>query len=209
MANGGDREAEAARLEDRIAEVCGLLNAVTGQLVDLAQVLDTDSWQGWGIRSAEQWVSWKCGVSPARARSLVAMAHRLRELPETKAALEGGELSEDQAAVVCRRAPAHVDAEAAMLARSATVVQLRRVLGSYTFTQPEDEAGRAPAEEPRRVGFDTPTRVRGTCPPYSRPMRVRSGSGRCPSPVKRSSKPVSTIPGGTRPPLRSAGRMRS
>jgi hypothetical protein len=96
-------------------------------------VLETEAWQGWGIRSAEQWVAWKCGISPTRARTLVTMARRLGELAETKAAFEAGELSEDQAAVVCRRAPAHVDGEVATLARAATVVQLRRVLSSYSF----------------------------------------------------------------------------
>src|SRR5919202_4234618 len=110
MLEVAEREAEAERLEAEIAEVCGLLHATTGRLVELIrQVIETEAWQGWGIRSAEQWVAWKCGVSSARARSLVAMARRLGELPETRAALEPGELSEDQAAVVCRRAPAHVD----------------------------------------------------------------------------------------------------
>ena len=47
-----DREAEVARLEGEIAEVCGVLNAATGRLVDLiATVLATDAWTGAGIRS--------------------------------------------------------------------------------------------------------------------------------------------------------------
>jgi hypothetical protein len=63
-----EREAEAARLEAEMAEVCGVLNAATGRLVGLiARVLETEAWQGWGIRSAEHWVAWKCGVSPRRA----------------------------------------------------------------------------------------------------------------------------------------------
>jgi hypothetical protein len=41
------------------------------------------------------------------------MANRLGELPATRAALEAGSLSEDQARVVCRHAPAGVDAEVA------------------------------------------------------------------------------------------------
>lgn len=137
------------------------MNAATGRLVDLiARVLETESWQGWGIRSASQWVAWKCGVSPARARTLVLMARRLGELPETRAALEAGELCEDQVAVVCRRAPAAVDRDAATLARSATVVQLRRVLGSYAFgddanDDPTEAKETEPPEEPRRVSFGT------------------------------------------------------
>lgn len=157
--SGSEREAEAAELELEIAQVCGVMNAASGRLVRLiGRVLETESWQGWGITSPSQWVAWKCGVSPARARALVRMARRLGELPETRAALEAGELCEDQVAVVCRHVPAAVDAEAATLARSATVVQLRRVLGSYTFDDharaddTEPCQGVAP-EEPRRVSF--------------------------------------------------------
>ena len=133
------------------------MNAATARLVRLiAQVLETESWQGWGIHSPSQWVAWKCGVSPARARSLLLMARRLVELPETGAAFDAGELCEDQVGVVCRHAPATVDAEAATLARSATVVQLRRVLGSYPFAEAAKEEP-APAE-PRQVNFGTTDR---------------------------------------------------
>ena len=144
-----------------MAHVCGLMNAATGRLVRLiARVLETEAWQGAGIRSASQWVAWKCGVSPARARSLVLMARRLSELPETRTAFEAGELCEDQVAVVCRHAPASVDGEAAALARSATVVQLRRVLGSYPFAEeakgdPTDPTEPPAPAEPRAVSFGT------------------------------------------------------
>ncbi|MFN2506974.1 MAG: DUF222 domain-containing protein [Acidimicrobiales bacterium] len=141
-------EAEAAALEGEIAELCGVLNAITGRLVDrIARVLAIGSWEGAGIRSPEQWVSWKCGVSPARARSLVAMARRLAELPQTRTGLETGELSEDQVAVVVRHAPAHIAAQVSELARAATVTQLRRVLGSYPLRDGQ------PGEEVRRVSF--------------------------------------------------------
>ena len=146
----------AAEIEAEIAEVCGLLNATAGRLVGLiAKVLETGAWEGAGIRSAQQWVAWKCGVSPERARRLVAMARRLAELPDTKAAMEAGELCEDQVAVICRHAPAGIDGQAAELARSATVVQLRRVLGSYSFEEPkpaEAQAEEVP-EERRWVSF--------------------------------------------------------
>lgn len=152
-----EREAEAARLEAELAEVCGVLNAATARLVGLvAEVLATEAWQGWGIRSPEQWVSWKCGVSARRARTLVAMARRMAELPETRNAFAAGELAEDQVAVIVRHAPAGTDAEVATLARSATVTQLTRALGRYVFSEPV-RAQAAPAEpdapEARRVSF--------------------------------------------------------
>ena len=52
-----------------MAEACGMLHASTALLVRLiGRVLKTEAWQGFGVRSAEQWVAWKCGVSPGRAR---------------------------------------------------------------------------------------------------------------------------------------------
>ncbi|MDQ6796862.1 MAG: DUF222 domain-containing protein [Actinomycetota bacterium] len=127
----------------------------TGRLVSLlGRVLATGSYAGAGIGSPEQWVAWKCGVSLARARAVVSMARRLPELAETRTALEAGELAEDQVAVICRHTPAHNDAEAAELARSATVSQLRRALSGNSFAQPAADA-KADAEpvERRRVGF--------------------------------------------------------
>jgi hypothetical protein len=136
-----------------MAEVCGVLNAATARLVELiARVLETGWWQGAGIHSPEQWVAWRCGVAPARARSLVRTARRLGELPQTRGAFEAGQLSEDQTAVVCRHAPAHVDAQVAELARHATVTQLGRILSSYAFAQAAPEGGHVEPER-RRVSF--------------------------------------------------------
>jgi len=85
------------------------------------------------------------------------MARRLGELPITAAAFEAGELCEDQVAVIARHAPAGIDAEVADLARSATVTQLRRVLGSYPFADEKPDPGEpdppTPPEETRRVSF--------------------------------------------------------
>jgi hypothetical protein len=56
-----------------------------------------------------------------------------------------------------------VDADVATLARSATVVQLRRVLGSYSFDEaavadPTDATEREVPEEPHRMSFGTTER---------------------------------------------------
>jgi hypothetical protein len=157
----GAGEGNRGELEAEIARTCGVLNAASGRLVGLiAEVLESEAWQGAGIHSPAQWVAWQCGVSSARARFLVAMARRRSELAATSAAHEAGELCEDQVAVICRHAPAAVDAQAAELARVATVTQLRRVLGTYSFAA--DEAAKAasgeageptPAEETRSVSF--------------------------------------------------------
>ncbi len=149
------REVEAEQLEAEMAEVCGVLHAATAWLVRLiGQVLETEAWQGFGIRSAEQWVAWKCGVSPRRARTLVMMARRLGEFPETQAAFGTGELGEDSVGLICRLAPTAVDADVAELARNTTVTQLRRVLSEYTPQEDPAEEEPAPVEEKRSVTFN-------------------------------------------------------
>ena len=72
MFHGGARGDEAtmraiAALEGDVAEVCGVLNATVGRLVELvADALDQDLWQGWGIHSPTHWVTWQTGLSPIR-----------------------------------------------------------------------------------------------------------------------------------------------
>ena len=139
-------------LEAEIAQVCGLVNAGMARLVALvAQVLETEAWQGWGIHSPEQWVAWKCGLTSRRARSVVRAARRLGELPETRAAFEAGSLSEDQVGVVCRRAPTVIDTQISALAQLLTVAQLRRALGRYE-TQPEPGGPEPPEPSPEPPG---------------------------------------------------------
>ena len=170
----GNREAQAAELEADLARACGTLNmAAAAQVQLIAKVLESGSYAASGVRSAEQWVAWQCGVSLAHARQLVRMARRLPELPATGAAFAAGELAEDQVAVICRHVPAHNDAEAAELARFATVSQLRRVLGRYGFAPapkpPAEPEPDAEPPEPKRVWFgfgdDGSWRLSGLLPP--------------------------------------------
>ena len=154
-------EAGAESVEEEMAQVCGALNAATGRLVSLiARALQSGACEGTGVHSPEQWVAWKCGLSGGRARRLVAMARRLPELAHTASALQAGELSEDQVAVVCRHARAYADAEVATLAAQTTVSQLRRTLSRYSWAPepgPGEEAKSEEPEEPeaRRVHFAT------------------------------------------------------
>lgn len=122
-----ERWDEVVGLEREIAEVCGQLNVAHARLVVLiGRALQSGAWEGTGITSPEHWVGWQTGLSPARARQLVAMARRVEDLPETFTAFESGELAVDQVAVVARNVPADKDAEACALARQATVAQLSR-----------------------------------------------------------------------------------
>lgn len=124
--------------EDRVADLVGLLNVVTAELVCvIGDVIRTGAWEGFGIRSPEHWVVWRCGVSPGRARRLVRMARALEALPATNRLFQAGELGEDQTALIVRHTDAEHDAQVAGLAPSLTVPQLRRVLPSVPRKEPD------------------------------------------------------------------------
>lgn len=95
-----------------------MINLATAELVGtIADVIDNETWAiAGGVRSIEHWVSWQCGVSPERAKSLVVSARRLAELPLTAAVFESGQLSEESMAAIARRVPADRDHEVAPLA---------------------------------------------------------------------------------------------
>ncbi len=155
------REAEVAAVEGRVAELMGVINAATAQLVEVvAEAERTLAWEGWGIRSLEHWVTWRCGVSVPRANRLVSMARALPALPAVSGVFEAGSLSEDQAAIVCRHATPGTDAVVAELAPLLTVPQLGRVVASIPQPPPdpvdEPDEERQPVSstrERRRVTF--------------------------------------------------------
>jgi hypothetical protein len=139
-------------IESAAAELCGQRNAITAQLVELVIRLDrNDLWQSTGARSLEHWVSWKCGMSSVHARDLVATARRAAELPETMAGMTEGVISEDQVAVIARKAPDGTDHHFAQLARSASVSQLHTALRIARQAQPPTPA---PDTEPEPTGED-------------------------------------------------------
>jgi hypothetical protein len=132
-----DRESE---LDASVAALCGVVHAATASLVSaLAGILASGAWEEPGIRSPVQWVTWRCGVSSARARSWVQMAERMAEPPETFAAFRAGELGEDQVAVLVRSLPAANDAQGVALAKELSVPVLRRTLRDYPFQGPAEE----------------------------------------------------------------------
>ncbi|MGH9230152.1 MAG: DUF222 domain-containing protein, partial [Acidimicrobiales bacterium] len=135
-------------IDDRVAGAVGLLNVVAAELVGLiGEALRTGGWEGFGIRSPEHWVVWRCGVSPGRARRLVGLARGLEALPVTRASFESGSLSEDQAAVIVRHTDADHDGEVAELAPSLTVPQLQRVLPSLPRPEPECPPDDSPGDD--------------------------------------------------------------
>ncbi len=143
-----DRAAEAAQAE--LGEVIGRLNAAQTDLVALTErVIDDDLWAVAGVRSVRHWLTCFAGLSPSRARDLERIARRA-DLPRMRTALDAGELTVDQAAVVARHTPATHDAAVTEFAGEATVPQLRRALSRYSFAP--DKAEEEPSADTASEG---------------------------------------------------------
>ena len=150
MSDTPEVRAALEEIESAAAELCGQRNAITAQLLELIIRLDTDDlWESTGARSLEHWVAWKCGMSSVHARDLVTTAQRAAELPETMAGMAEGVISEDQVAVIARKAPDGMDHHFAELARSASVSQLHTALRIARQTHPP-----TPAPDPEPSGED-------------------------------------------------------
>jgi hypothetical protein len=129
--------AEVDVLCEELAELCGQQNVIAGKITGiLARVEDVLGVTG--ARSLEHFATWQLGVSPARARNLAAIARRRDALPVTVGLLGEGVVSEDQAAVIARRAPDGTDEHYADLARFATVSQLQTALRLAPTPPPAD-----------------------------------------------------------------------
>jgi len=124
-----------ADIDERLDVVAGHLNAQHAALVDLARQLDDNRswWTGPGVHTVEQYLCWRTGISPERARQVMLIAGRATELPTAIDVFRRGELGIDQMAAIARRAPWWIDAQIAELAPRLTVTQLRRTLAAYPF----------------------------------------------------------------------------
>ncbi len=144
-------------LQAEVAATVGILNASHARLVELtAEALAADLWCQAGVHTPVQWLVWQAGVAPAHARQVVKVASRVAELPAMACAVQTGELSLDQAAVVAQHCPAGFDRDVVTVAVNATVPQLHRILGRYRFAEPEPDAGAEP--EPDRTAHRDETR---------------------------------------------------
>ncbi len=157
-------EAHQRHLTKRIATICGHRNVADAQLVAVvAEAIETGAWFMAGIKSPEHFVAWQTGSSSSRAHHIVAVARRRTEFPCTYAAFERGELSLDQIATVAAHAPAWADTELAVLARNATVSQLRLVMRQYPWPNtPTDDTTGAPTDD--ATTDDTATDDTATAP---------------------------------------------
>ncbi|MEZ7962506.1 MAG: DUF222 domain-containing protein, partial [Ilumatobacter sp.] len=129
-----------------VNDIVGVLNSQHAALVDCVVALLGDSrlWAGEGMTSMSAWVAWRAGMSPAMARSIVAIAERVDELPASIGAFRRGELSLDQMATIARNAPAWADVQSRDYAIVMTVTQLRQVLRKYPFPVLDEEGHEVP-----------------------------------------------------------------
>lgn len=141
----------AARLEPRIAEVCGQLNVLFAELSRLvAEAESTGAWQGAGVRSLAHWVTWKTGLSSSNARSVVHAAESRVSHPAITERFDDGRLSLDQATVAMDCEPVD-DAEFAHLATVMTIPQMRLALRA---AKPRDPKPPAADSESVSIGHD-------------------------------------------------------
>ncbi|MGK0275849.1 MAG: hypothetical protein ACI9N0_002236 [Ilumatobacter sp.] len=143
-------ECKVISVDVEVNDIVGVLNSQHAALVDRVVVLLADErlWAGEGMTSMSAWVAWRAGMSPAMARSVVAIAERVAELPASSEAFRRGELSLDQMATIARNAPAWTDVQSRDYAIVMTVTQLRHVLQKYPFPALDDDGRELPDEPP-------------------------------------------------------------
>ena len=134
-----------------MAELTGQRNAIDGRLVEIVAEIDgrgtedgNSLWGATGCRSIEALVAWKTGVSPRRAEAMVAVAHRIDELPRCTQGLREGRVSLDQLGVIAEGGGRGCDEHYAESVKVATVVQLRTAVKQEPRPEPD------PTPEPKR-----------------------------------------------------------
>ena len=126
--------AGSRQLWARTAAVAGRLNRAQAELVDIAAELISDRhWGDGGFKTPEHYLVVRAGLSPAHAKDVVAVARRRAELVDASSALDAGELSLDQVAVIAHGVPTGYLASVTAFAREATVPQLRRAVSRHAF----------------------------------------------------------------------------
>ena len=126
---------QQAAIDEELNEVAGHLNAQHARLVALTVALlaDESTWADDSVWTVEQYLCWRVGISPARARQVADVARRADAFPECMTVFARGELTLDQVSAIVRKAPSWTDSEITELAKVMTVRQLQHVVGKYAF----------------------------------------------------------------------------
>ena len=140
------RRAHVGALDAAVGELAAHINAATCRFLQLLAVLDAaEAWADDGARTPEQWLAWRCGVSPAAAKDQLRVARGLKEVPAVAAAFWRGEISFWQARALCRVATAATEEVLLDIARHSTAAQLERVVGAFKAAVERTELERANA----------------------------------------------------------------
>lgn len=136
-------------LESRIAELAGVWHATAGALVTvIGDAMDSGQWEGVGVHSPGQWLSWKAGVSLNTAHRIAGVARRRHEIPAAVEALVAGELSLDAAVLISRHVPIGYDQAAVELSKSMLMSQFGRLLPRYGWDEEHpQESGANPGQD--------------------------------------------------------------
>ncbi|HJS94057.1 MAG TPA: DUF222 domain-containing protein [Solirubrobacteraceae bacterium] len=119
-------------LEREICELAAHIAVATCRWLELvAEFDDRGGWAEWGVKSCAHWLSWRCSIGLITARQHVRVAHRLRELPMTRAAFARGELSYCKVRALSRVAMPETEAGLVEIARHATGAQLEKLVRCY------------------------------------------------------------------------------
>lgn len=125
----------ALSLSDLAREITGgavRLAAATAAWLRLVAEFDRrDGWQGVGILSCAQWLSWQCGMGPGTAREHVRVARALESLPALSVAFSEGRLSYSKVRALTRIAEPDTEQQLLEFAIEATASQTERFVRSW------------------------------------------------------------------------------
>ena len=119
------REAPPEEITDAIEQLHGLTCGALSHLFQFVRAADDRNlWIEDGAASLEAWLAMRLGIAHRSAARYVRLARALKDLPETAAALERGEISLDKADVLVRLATAATETILLEEASSLSVAQL-------------------------------------------------------------------------------------
>jgi hypothetical protein len=113
----------------------------TGAARMLAVLAEWDrrrGWDSWGCASAQQWLSWQCGLGYVAASERLRVARALEQLPFIRAGLAEATLSYSKVRELTRVATPATDQALGELAMSSTASMVARLVRSLRRRTPRD-----------------------------------------------------------------------
>jgi hypothetical protein len=143
------------RLESKITELWGHLNAATYRFLTLIAEFDREqAYERHGLVGTAQWLNWQCGIGPVAAREKVRVARALEQLPEISQAFESGEISYSKVRAMTRVATPANESVLVHVARYGTAAHVEKLVRKYRWTQRRDAGKLAQAQhEQRNVNY--------------------------------------------------------